>query len=170
MEENTELARKILKAKETAEANKAMFICAMFKEIGNYKNVLVTLPSEHDVHFKLIPENKVVTLDHPEEVTTIPSYLRRGDNFSGTWLTRNVYNFKGNSGPQVVDIVVIEKTNHFSDGGKALILNIFCKPLPKEADERIPAKWKLKIGTPKGDFKILGTADKFISFEEINQK
>jgi len=133
-----------------------MDVKASYKVLDTIKGVLVKVPGAGDQHLRWIEEHEIKTANGRH---TVKEHYRRGDVFSGQFITRRFFVGPELIGETVVATVkVIEKTDYHKRGVKSLTLEIHPTP------EAFPL-FKLKVGASSGEYPIPGVEGKFISFE-----
>lgn len=139
---------------------------ANFEILAKYENVSVYYPNaKNDKFLKLIAAHQI-QVPGTQKPVTIPEHFRRGDVIDGQFVTKHFFINKNLQGNDIIaDIEVVEKTNHFLNNSKTLILNITAKPTVARANR---PEWKIKIGTDKipleNGYQIPNT-EKYITFE-----
>lgn len=146
----------------------ATVVRATYKTIIELNNILVTVPGMNDKFMKHLPEHELLV---EGEIVTVPERYRRGDKINGVFLTRNFYIEKEMiallSQEMVANVTVVEKTDHYRNDEKFLIIDIrpakrpFCFP---------KAELTLAFGSPNSNgclysIRIPGT-DRFITFKK----
>ncbi len=146
--------------------NEVTVVNATFNHLGNYNNVLVLFPDgKKDKFLKLIPAHSI-QVPEEEDPIEIAAHFRRGDIIDGKFVTKHFFiNEKLQGSKIIVNVEVIEKTDHAREDSKSIILNI----TPADVNVQKPC-WRLKVGTDKAPetdgYQIPGT-EKFIAFEKI---
>ncbi len=139
----------------------AQKVKATYEILATFKKVQLKVPGVNDKHFKFIAEHCIINGD--QELVKVPGHYRRGDLFNGNFVTRNFYIHSCLIGQTIVadEVRVVAKTDHYR-GKICLLLDIVKHDL-----KRIKPQFRLKCGSPTGDFLVPGTKDKFIKFEKI---
>lgn len=133
-------------------------IQASYDVLAVYEKVLLTVPALVDRHMKFIPGHRIIV--DGENINIAPHY-RRGDKFGDKFVTKNYYLEKYMTGSNIVATVkVVAKIDMFRCE-VSLILDIY-PSLSGDAPE-----YRLKVGSPFGDFSIPGDPTKYIKFQEI---
>ncbi len=156
------IERKIKEAKKTAEKNGAKFICAEFKNLKTFNNVLVRIPDMKDIYLKKMAAFKAVTLNNQYSETYIPTYYRRGTLVDGVFITNNYFSPHSFGGKVLASVTVVKKID-YHQGKECIVLDIKVSEAPLQSATHV-----LKIGTLNGEFLIPDTK-KFIQFKKINK-
>lgn len=156
---------------ETTATSAAVAVKASYKTIIELNNVLVTIPGMNDKFMKYLPEHELLV---EGEIVVVPERYRRGDKINGVFLTRNFFIEKEMiallSQEMVANVKVVEKTDHYRNDEKFLIIDIrpakrpFCFP---------KAELTFAFGSPNSDgclYSIrIPMTDRFITFKKRNR-
>jgi len=136
---------------------------ATYRTISEYMNVLTNIPGTNDPHMRFISGHEIIL---GGETTPIPSHYRRGDLINRRFLTRNFFIDPTMVGEKiqkmVVNIAVIEKTDHSRNNQRTLILDI--RPVEEYLNLE-KAEWLVSLNSPTGDTETPNTG-RFISFKK----
>lgn len=143
---------------ETKEAAIVTATATDYEIIASCENVLVNIPSIDDRYLKFINKHQIITTTGPH---TVNSHGRRGIIVEKVMVTVNYYLQLDQYGHKnVADKVNLIVRNNIN--GKSIIIDVFCSISKKN----IKPAYRLKIGSPTGEFPIPGT-ERFIRFEKI---
>jgi hypothetical protein len=124
-----------------------MEVNASYKTLATINGVIVKVPGAGDIHLRWIKAHQIKTKNG---LHSVESHYRRGDIFSGRFVTRRFFLGPEFVGQTIVTAVfVVEKTDHNKNDEKSLILEIY------PSIGSTPTS-RLKIGSPTGEFAIPG--------------
>lgn len=134
---------------------------AKYEVLDTFNDVEVKIPSKNDKHFKFIKSDTIVNMSN--EIVGVPDHYRRGDIFNGNFLTRNFYINPRYIGKIITadEVRIVSKTDYYRNK-ITLIIDI----IKKNGAPEKKAKYRLKCGSPSGDYKIPGTK-KYVKLEKI---
>lgn len=148
------LAIKVILTQKPIKMKKAK---ASYETVATYKKVLVIVPGMNDKYMKFVEAHEFQVLDG--STAKVPEHFRRGDVFGDNFLARHFFITPEMRGKKIIATVeVVAKMDYVKDK-LSLILNI----TPENGPEY---DFRLKIGTPNGDFSIPGDSKKFVKFEK----
>lgn len=139
--------------KKTATA-----VQASYEILAVYDKVLLRVPALTDPHMKFLPSHGILV---DGKNINVASHYRRGDKFGDKFVTKNYYLDRDMTGKNIVATVkVVGKTDMFK-AEVSLILDIY-----PDLSGSLP-EFRLKVGSPLGDFSIPSDPTKYIRFQEI---
>lgn len=155
---------------ETTEksATAATVVRASYKKLIELNNVLVNVPGLSDKFMKYLPEHEILV---EGKIVPVPEHYRRGDKINGVFLTRNFFIDKemiSEYGQQMVaNVTVVEKTDHYRNDEKFLIIDI----RPNTRPYYLPkAELIFSFGSPNSSgclYSIrIPNTDRFVAFKK----